>query len=425
MIKNDSGVVSVPLKSLGVKVIDGDRGKNYPKQEDFLTKGHCLFLSAKNVTKSGFRFEEKSYITKEKDEALSKGKLVRGDIVITTRGTVGNFAYFNSSVGNDHIRINSGMAIIRNTGTQAESEFLFQLMRSPVISKQIDFLAFGSAQPQLTIPMIATIRVPMFPVSEQRKIAAILSTWDRAIELTEKLIAAKQKRKQALMQQLLTGKVRCKEFAGKHWIRVPLGKLLKDVKRFVKWNDAAEYHLLSIRRRSGGMFDRETKIGHDIKTKIMMTTETGDFVIARMPAVHGAIAVTPPIYDGKHVSGSYSTLVAKDLNTLHMPFLNYVSQTLAFYRLLLLSAYGVTIEKMTFNLPWFLDEKISLPPTLNEQKQIAEVFVAIENENDLLMIRLDKLIQQKKGLMQQLLTGKIRVNVDELRSKFVNLEITP
>ena len=72
------------------EIIDGDRGKNYPKQEEFLDIGFCLFLNAKNVTSAGFSFENCMYITEEKDTLLRNGKLKRGDVVLTTRGTIGN-----------------------------------------------------------------------------------------------------------------------------------------------------------------------------------------------------------------------------------------------------------------------------------------------------------------------------------------------
>ncbi|NLC27817.1 MAG: hypothetical protein GX780_03480, partial [Campylobacteraceae bacterium] len=94
-----------------INLIDGDRGTNYPKDEDFSEHGYCVFLSAKNVTKDGFRFNEIQFITKDKDEQLRKGKLVKNDTVLTTRGTVGNIAYFDESVIFKNMRINSGMII--------------------------------------------------------------------------------------------------------------------------------------------------------------------------------------------------------------------------------------------------------------------------------------------------------------------------
>ena len=72
------------------KIIDGDRGKNYPKKEHFFERGYCLFLNTKNVTSTGFAFGELNFIDKSRDELLRKGKLERNDLVLTTRGTVGN-----------------------------------------------------------------------------------------------------------------------------------------------------------------------------------------------------------------------------------------------------------------------------------------------------------------------------------------------
>jgi type I restriction enzyme S subunit len=80
-----------------IEVIDGDRGKKYPHQNELLNNGFCVFLSASNVTVSGFKFDSVVYITKEKDEQLRNGKLSRNDIVITTRGTVGNVAFSSES----------------------------------------------------------------------------------------------------------------------------------------------------------------------------------------------------------------------------------------------------------------------------------------------------------------------------------------
>ena len=92
---------------LSIELIDGDRGKNYPKNDEMLEKGYCLFLNAKNVTLNGFAFDENVFITKEKDEILRKGKLNRNDIVLTTRGTIGNVGLYDGKITYDNIRINS------------------------------------------------------------------------------------------------------------------------------------------------------------------------------------------------------------------------------------------------------------------------------------------------------------------------------
>ena len=103
----------VKLGELPIKIIDNDRGENYPQKNEFSNEGHCLFLNTKNVTKSGFSFSKLNFITEQKDKILRQGKLQRKDLVLTTRGTVGNVAYYNEKISYNNIRINSGMVIIR------------------------------------------------------------------------------------------------------------------------------------------------------------------------------------------------------------------------------------------------------------------------------------------------------------------------
>ena len=110
-------------------IIDGDRGKNYPKSEEILDDGYCLFLNAKNVTQKGFDFENCNFITREKDDALRNGKLSRGDVVLTTRGTVGNLAYYSKNVPYENIRINSGMVILRMNRSILNEIYFIELFK--------------------------------------------------------------------------------------------------------------------------------------------------------------------------------------------------------------------------------------------------------------------------------------------------------
>ena len=120
---------TIVLENSNIQLIDGDRGKNYPKHTDFNQMGHCLFLSAKNVTVNGFEFSDTTYISKEKDEQLRAGKLVRGDIVLTTRGTIGNVGLYDDQIKQEHIRVNSGMMIFRPDPKVWNSRFLYLVHR--------------------------------------------------------------------------------------------------------------------------------------------------------------------------------------------------------------------------------------------------------------------------------------------------------
>lgn len=150
-VTNPMGWERMTYKEAPIEIFDGDRGKEYPSSGDFSDDGFCLFLSAKNVTKRGFNFDDKSFITKEKDCSMRKGKLQRHDVVITTRGTVGNVAYFGETVPFDHIRINSGMLILRAEPRTIMPRFLSLLLQSSMFQRQVEQMRSGSAQPQLPI----------------------------------------------------------------------------------------------------------------------------------------------------------------------------------------------------------------------------------------------------------------------------------
>ncbi|MCG8238291.1 restriction endonuclease subunit S [Tenacibaculum finnmarkense] len=182
-------------------IIDGDRGKNYPNQQDFLDSGHCLFLNAGNVSKTGFDFNNKSFISKEKDELLRKGKLNRNDIVLTSRGTVGNIGFYSDLIEFEHLRINSGMVIFRAKVVDY-SIFIYSLMRNEQMSRNIENFISGSAQPQLPIKDIKLIPVliPNFNL--------ILSFSKSIISIQNHLeIINKENRKLNTLQNLLLSKM--------------------------------------------------------------------------------------------------------------------------------------------------------------------------------------------------------------------------
>jgi type I restriction enzyme S subunit len=213
----DSELGSIPkswevltFSECDIKVLDGDRGNEYPKEADFKSSGFCLFLSAKNVTKNGFRFDTTAFITKDKDERLRKGRLNPQDIVITTRGTVGNIAFYDDSINFDTVRINSGMAIIRNNNAHIECAFIYKLLSSGVIITQLKNLTFGSAQPQLTIGTLNELQLPIPPLAEQSQIVSAISSIQIALDKMENKLAQTQSLKKSLMQDLLAGKVRVK-----------------------------------------------------------------------------------------------------------------------------------------------------------------------------------------------------------------------
>ena len=175
---NSMGLPTEPMTTV-CAIIDGDRGKNYPKQDEFSDMGYCLFLNAKNVTATGFSFENLMFITKEKDNALHNGKLERGDVVLTTRGTLGNLAFYDDSIPFENVRINSGMVILRmKKSVMTEVFFMeqFKLQLQSIKGK----IASGSAQPQLPISTMNKIRILLAPMALQEQFAAFVKQTDKS-----------------------------------------------------------------------------------------------------------------------------------------------------------------------------------------------------------------------------------------------------
>ncbi len=185
-----------------VEVVDGDRGVNYPKAEEFSRSGFCLFLSAKNVTKTGFKFEEMQFVSKERDAVLRKGKLKRADVVLTTRGTVGQFAYYSEDIPYENIRINSGMVILRIKTKKIAPDYLYNFTGSEVLSFHIKNIAFGNAQQQLTVSEIKKFQLNYPKPDEQQRIANCLTSLDDLIAAQSQKLNALKTHKQGLMQQL-------------------------------------------------------------------------------------------------------------------------------------------------------------------------------------------------------------------------------
>lgn len=145
---------------------------------------------------------------------------------------------------------------------------------------------------------------------------------------------------------------------------------------------------------------------------LLMTTRTGDFLISRMQVVHGATGLTTAEFDGAHVSNSYLILVPRRENVIDTAFFAELSKLPRMFHLAYLSSYGVHIEKMTFNPRLYFKSIVTIPPTVAEQRRIVEVLNAAHAEIAALEAQRDALARQKKGLMQRLLTGEVRVTPD-------------
>lgn len=247
--------------------------------------------------------------------------------------------------------------------------------------------------PQLPGASLSKYFVTLPPLHEQKKIAQILSTWDKAINTTEQLLANSQQQKKALMQQLLTGKKRLLDEDGVRFSGEWLSKFLGDFCEISTGKSNREDST-----SSSGMytfFDRS----QDIRTSNIFLFDAEAVIVA------GEGQEFVP----KHFSGKFDL---HQRTYAIMGFANSWGKFIYFYlghfnSFLLSQAVGSTVKSL--RLPMFQKMPIKLP-SLKEQQKIATVLTTADREIELLQTKLEALKQEKIALMQQLLTGKRRVN---------------
>ena len=243
-----------------------------------------------------------------------------------------------------------------------------------------------STRNQIPITAQRAFLIPLPPLPEQRKIAKILSTWDRAIELTDNLIAAKQHRKKALMQRLLTGKVRFPGFTT-GWVFQPFSVLFRTVSIKNLQVKTAEY-------RDTGNYP----IVDQGQSLIVGYTNT-DHVFKDVPVIiFGDHTRIVKWVDFPFVPGADGTQVLTTTKELNIRLGYYLLQRAQ------LSNLGYSRH---FKLLKALEFKA--PTDYAEQFKIAEILSTIDREVEALERLKRRQQEQKKGLIQQLLTGKIRV----------------
>jgi type I restriction enzyme S subunit len=331
-------------------------------------------------------------------ERLAYHKVHIGDIVYGRRGDIGRCALITASeagwlCGTGCLRISLGDKII-------DPEFLYYYLRQAEVVKWITNQAIGATFANLNTEILRNVEVsyPSLPI--QRKITSILSIWDRAIDLTSRLIAAKYQYKRGLVQQLFTGKKRFKEFAGQSWYLAKAGDIFLP---YSKRNNGEE-ELLSVTQEQGAiprsMLDTRVVMPSG-ETESYKLVEPGDFIIS-LRSFQGGIEYSE--YRGL-VSPAYTVLKPK------LPIIN------AFYKHLFksqnfISHLGIAIigirDGKQINFEDFAAMQLAYP-TLEEQKYIAELLDTCDRELALLNRKLELLKKQKQGLMQQLLTGKVRL----------------
>ncbi len=265
----------------------------------------------------------------------------------------------------------------------------------------------ASGVPSLSASTISTISVLFPPLPEQKAIAAVLSTWDKAIATTTRLIEQKQQRKKWLMQQLLTGKKRLKGFSGE-WRTQKLKEVLIPTLRPIDKPSSA-YTALGIRSHGKGTFLKPHFEPAKVDMDTLYVVKENDLIVNITFAWEGAIAIVKKEDEGALVSHRFPTFTFNPTTGIVDYFRHIIIQPKFKYMMDLISPGGAGRNRVLSKKD-FLRLEVEIP-SFEEQTAIAAVLQTADTEIQLLQTQLQQLKEQKKGLMQQLLTGKKRLKM--------------
>lgn len=268
--------------------------------------------------------------------------------------------------------------------------------------QSINWMQYNEATglPSLSQANIINIKFPLPPLPEQQKIAKVLSTWDKAIQETNAIIKRLEERNKALAFSLLRGKLKSKNSK-----ELPLAKFLTFTPREIE-KPITTYLALGIRSHGKGLFHKPESDPKAIAMDKLYKVKENDFIVNITFAWEHAVAIVNKEDVGGLVSHRFPTYVI-DKNIVSVEFFRHFILQPFFKQMLDNISPGGAGRNRVLSKKDLLKLIISIP-TLKEQNIIAEILNTANQELKQYQEKLTKLKEQKKGLMQQLLTGKVR-----------------
>jgi len=376
------------------------------KKEFFVKEGYKVYEQKNAIYRDASLGNY--FIDEKKFNELKRFEVKEGDFIISCSGTIGKIYRIPSNAPKGII--NQALLKIEIDKTKIDSEYFYQYFGWDHFQKRIiDNTQGGAMQNLVGMDQFRNTKLLIPPLKEQQKIASILSTWDKAIELKEKLIEQKKLQKKGLMQKLLTGEVRLPGFKGE-WEIKKIKKLSKvyrgasprpinDPKWFDQNSKIGWVRISDVTKSKKILYHTEQYLSKEGVRKSKLVEK--DNIIMSICATVGK-----PIVTGFNVCIHDGFVVFEDLQ---------LNKDYFYYALLKLEnhwgKYGQKGSQMNLNTDIVGNEKIMYPKDKVEQEVIAEILINVDKVIELLEVELESIKQQKKGLMQLLLTGKVRVKV--------------
>ncbi|MFL9785050.1 restriction endonuclease subunit S [Vibrio cyclitrophicus] len=413
-----NGWKSIRLNQISETVTSGSRD-----WAQYYSDSGSKFIRMTNLPRDGIylKLGDLKYVDVHSNSSDGKRtSLKAGDLLISITAELGKIGWVPPELGEAYI--NQHTALVRIKKESADSKYIAYLLSSHAMNHKINRLNDSGAKAGLNLPTIRSIPMVLPPLPEQRKIAKILSTWDKAIATTEKLVETSKQQKKALMQQLLTGKKRLvnpdtgKAFEG-DWEEVKLGDVCSKVTDGAHHSPKSVeygYPMFSVKDMRATSFSENTarhisEEDYQALVKQNCKPELNDILIAKDGSILKYCFVVKEEVEGVILSSI--ALLRPKLNVISPNFIaQYFSQESVrfFVGKALTSGSGVP----RIILKDFKGIHLRIPSLLEQQK-IASVLTASDKDIEVLEAKLAHFKQEKKALMQQLLTGKRRVKVDD------------
>lgn len=258
--------------------------------------------------------------------------------------------------------------------------------------------------PSLTSSVIHAIDVNIPDKVEQIQIGSFFQNLDQSIALHEKKLSQTQNLKKAMLEKMFPKEgrkqpeIRLRGFSG-DWQVDAIGNVLQEVFRPINLDNETKYQLVTVKRRNGGIAEREILKGKDILVKSQFEVKAGDYIISKRQVVHGATGLVPHELDGSVVSNEY--LVGQSTDKLNIEFFALLSTLPEMYKKFFLSSYGVDIEKLFFDVNDWKNREILLP-CLAEQIQISKFFKQLDETLVLQQQQLQTLKNLKQAFLEKM-----------------------
>ncbi|HNW82954.1 MAG TPA: restriction endonuclease subunit S [bacterium] len=371
-------------------------------------------IRSQNVLVNRLDLSDVAYIEESQHKKMSGSKVYSGDVLLNITGaSIGRSCVVPKEIG--EANVNQHVCIIRLKET-LDARLLSTYLNSWFGQKQIWSFQSGGSREGINFQQIGSFDIPLPPLPEQKAIADILSTWDEAIEKTEKLIKEKEKRFKQMSKWFLFGhkrvSLKCSGLKkgaffsfSKDWELLKIGKVAKEVS--VR-NNNSNAIVLSCSKYDGLVNSL------DYFGKKVFSDDTSNYKVVKKwqfayPSNHveeGSIGLLEHCDEGI-VSPIY-VVFETNQEQVYPPFLYKLLKTEIFRHIFQVSTSSSVDRRGS--LRWNEFSTIKIPvPSIEEQKQIAETLNSAQDEINLLKKLSEKYKQQKQGLMQKLLTGEWRV----------------